>query len=72
MTISPANRAHSSKPAAAGLLLWAHAGHRRTDAAPLHKACIAYYAGSANNKLTTVSRITICVQFLYGIGGSKK
>jgi len=47
--ISPAGRAHSSKPVAAGLLLWAHAGtNGRTDTVPFHRPRFAYYAGSAN------------------------
>jgi len=37
-SMSPARRAHSSKPAAAGLPLWAHAGtDRRTDTTLLHR-----------------------------------
>ena len=47
--ISPAGRAHSSKPVAAGLLLWAHAGtNGRMDTVPFHRPRFAYYAGSAN------------------------
>ena len=55
---SPARLAHSSKPTAAGLLLWIHAGtdgrtdgqrDGRTDAVLLHRPCSAYYAGSASN-----------------------
>jgi len=43
-------RAHSSKPAAAGLLLWAHTGtDSRTDTVPFHRPCCAYYARSADN-----------------------
>ena len=46
-----AGRTHSSKPAAAALLLWFHAGtDRRTDTVPFHRPCFAYYAGSANNQ----------------------
>ena len=37
-SITPASRAHSSKPAAAGLLLWVYAGtDRRTDTVPFHR-----------------------------------
>jgi len=50
-SISPTRRAHSSKCAAAGLLLWAHAGtDRRTDTVPLHRPCCSYHAVSANNQ----------------------
>jgi len=58
---SLACRAHSSKPAAAGLL-WAHAGtdrrtggrtDRRTDTVPFHRFCCACYAGSANRRLSS-------------------
>ena len=48
-SISPAHRAHSSKPAtAAGLLPWTRAGTdgqrgRRTDTVPFHKPYSAYY-----------------------------
>ena len=39
---SPARRAHSSKPAVAGVLLWARAGtDTRTDSVPLHRPCCA-------------------------------
>ena len=48
-SISPARRAYCSKPATAGLLLWAYAGtnrltNRRTDTVPLHRPF------SANNR----------------------
>jgi len=47
-SISPAGRAHSSKPAAAGLPLRAHAQTDiRTDARQMQRHCCAYYAGSA-------------------------
>ena len=43
-----------SKHAAAGLLLWAHAGtDRKTDIVPFHTSCSAYYAGSVNMQQTT-------------------
>jgi len=43
----PAGRAHSSKPAAAGLLLCAHAGtDTRTDTVPFRRPYSAYYVGS--------------------------
>jgi len=43
-SISPARRAHSSKPAAAGLLLWANDGTdtrtgRQRDTVPFHRPC---------------------------------
>ena len=49
-----ARRAHSSKHAAAGLLMWTHAGtdqctDRQMDTVPFHRPCSAYYTGSANN-----------------------
>ena len=49
--MSPARQAHSSKPAAAGLPLWAHAGtDGRTDTTLLHRPCSPYCAGNnANN-----------------------
>jgi len=54
-SISPACRAHGSKPTAASLLLWAHAGtDRRTDAGQMHRPCSTQYADSAANKLTNV------------------
>jgi len=38
-------RAHSSKPAATGLLLWAHGGtDRQTDTAQLHRPCSTHCA----------------------------
>jgi len=50
-SISPARRAHSSKPAAARLLQCARAGtDRRTDGhRAVHRPCCAHYANSANN-----------------------
>jgi len=37
--------------AAAGLLLWAHAGtDRRTDIVSLHRPCSTHYAGSGNKR----------------------
>jgi len=51
-SISFARRSHTGKPAAAGLLLWAHAGtDRRTDAqtdeqtdtVPFYRPCSAFY-----------------------------
>ena len=57
-SMSPARRAHSSKPAAVGLLLWVgpweDAG---TDGrTPFHFIpCSAYYAGSAKNRFTGFS-----------------
>jgi len=51
-SISPARRAHSSKPAAAGLLLWAHASLvRRTDT--VHRPCSAYYSDSTNKRVAS-------------------
>jgi len=47
---------HGSKPAAAGLLLWARAGtDRRTDPVPFHKLCSAYYAGSVINNVCIIA-----------------
>jgi len=49
-SISPARRAHSSKPAATGLLPWArHAGtrrqtDRRKDTVPFRRTCSSHYA----------------------------
>jgi len=54
-SISPARQVHSSKPAAAGLLLWAHAGQRdgetntRTDNVLSNSP---YYVGSVSSFLT--------------------
>ena len=54
-SISPACQVHSSKPAAAGLLLWAHAGQRdgetntRTDNVLSNSP---YYVGSVSSFLT--------------------
>jgi len=46
----------SWKPAAAGLLLRAHAGtDRRTDTVPFHRPCSAYYAGNASDQSMTKS-----------------
>jgi len=50
-SISAAHWVHSSKPAAARLLLWAHAGtDRQTDTVlvPFHRSCSTYYVGSAS------------------------
>ena len=44
-SIAPSCRAYRSRPAAAGLLVWACAGtDRRTDTVPFHRSCSAYYA----------------------------
>ena len=49
--------AHSSKPAAAGLLLWTHAEtHIMTDTVSFHRPCCAYYAGSVD-KLSLYDRL---------------
>ena len=40
------HQTHSSKPSAAGLLLWTL--DRRTDTVPFHRPCSTYYAGSAH------------------------
>ena len=58
-SISPARRAHSSKPAAERLLMWALAGtDRQTDTVLFHRPCSAYYADSgAAPILTTVSKV---------------
>jgi len=51
-SISPASRAHSSKPAAAaaGSLLWTSGGtDRRTDTVPFRRPCSAYCAGNARS-----------------------
>jgi len=46
-SLYPACRAHSSKPAAAGLLLCAHAGtDTRTDTVPFRRPYSAYHVGS--------------------------
>jgi len=51
-SISSARRAHSSKPAAERLLMWALAGRdRQTDTVLFHRPCSAYDAASANNLL---------------------
>jgi len=65
-SISPTRRAHSSKSAAAGLLLWAHAGtDRRTDTVPLHRPCCSYHAVSANNQGWYCSKsVVACDQWL--------
>jgi len=48
-SISPANWAHSSKPATAVCSGWMTGWtDKRTDARPLHRPCSAYYVGSAN------------------------
>jgi len=54
--ISPARLAHSSKSAAADLLLWAHAGtdrrtDRRTDTVTFHRPCSSNYAAEAISQL---------------------
>ena len=47
----PPRWAHSSKSAAAGLLLCAHAGtDSQTDTLPFHRPCSTYYASTANKK----------------------
>ena len=52
--ISPACQAHSSKPTAAALLSWSHAGTDvRTDARQMHRPRSAYYAGSADYAVLT-------------------
>ena len=52
----PPRWAHSSKSAAAGLLLCAHAGtDSRTDTLPFHRPCSTYYASTANKKMKRFS-----------------
>jgi len=68
--ISPARRAHSSKPTAVALLWCAHAEtdsrtdkwtDRQTDIIPFHRPCSAYYAGSAmtNTALSFKKRVSL-------------
>ena len=55
-SISPARRAHSSKPAAA-----ACDGRMQgqTDVGPLHRPCSAYYTSSVNNNWQYETRFTV-------------
>ena len=62
-SISPARRAHSSKPTTVACGQRIGQTDRRTDIVPLHKLCSAYYAGS-DNTLNFSEHVCLCTFIL--------